>query len=89
MVYAVCMEMLSPEIEREIERRLAAGNYGSADELFREAFKVLDDAKGAAHALLEGELLRGLEGGDVEMTAADWDSIEREALDIIDSKKAG
>lgn len=81
------MESLSPEIEEEIERRLVQGNYSSIDDLFRDALKALDDAKANALALLEKELLLGLEGEDVEMTESDWDSIEQEALQLLESRK--
>ena len=81
-------EPVDEELEKEIERRLASGNYASVDDLFREALKALDDAKENTPALLERELLRGLEGDDKEMSATDWDNIEREALQILDSKKA-
>ena len=82
------MDAISPEIEREIERRIAAGSYGSADELLRQALKALDDARDTAKGMLEQELLRGFEGDDVEMTASDWESLEREAVKVLESKKA-
>ena len=81
------MDTISPEIEQEIERRLAAGPYASVNELIIDALKALDGAHRSAHELLEKELLLGLEGEDVEMTAADWDDIEKEALSALESKK--
>jgi hypothetical protein len=36
---------------------------------------------------LENELLQGLEGDDVLMTASDWDDTEREARALLDAKK--
>ena len=41
----------------------------------------------AAKDLLKKELLKGLEGEDIEMTAPDWDDIENEALKLLDAKK--
>ena len=46
------------------------------DELLSSALRALDDAHGATQDLLERELLKGLEGEDVEMNATDWDDIE-------------
>lgn len=82
------MGTISPELEREIERRLASGTYASLDELLADALRALDDAQGAAQAILENELLRGLEGDDVEMTLAEWNSIEQEARKALDSKQS-
>lgn len=82
------MDAISPEIRSEIERRIAAGSYGSADELLRHALKALDDARDTAREMLEQELLRGFEGDDVEMSASDWESLEREAVKVLESKKA-
>lgn len=50
--------------------------------------KPLDDAQKVSHALLKKELLLGLDGDDVEITAEEWDNIEREALKVLESKKA-
>ena len=82
------MDTISTEIEKELERRIVAGPYESLDELLTVALKALDDAQGTTNRLLEGELLKGLEGEDVALNAADWDDIEREALKVLESKKA-
>lgn len=74
-------------MQKEIEARLAAGPYRSVDELLREALRALDHANEAARELLERELLRGLEGPDIEMNPADWERIEQEALKIVGAKK--
>lgn len=86
--YNVAMDFVSPEIAREIERRLAAGPHVSVDALLKDALRALDAAEAVAENLLEKEILRGLQGEDAEMTAADWDEIEREALKAIEAKKA-
>lgn len=87
MAYDDRMDTVSPEIEKDIKRRLAAGPYGSVDDLLRQALTALDEAREAALEILEHELLRGFEGDDVEMTASDWDAIEREAVTALESKK--
>jgi len=66
------MAEISPEIEAEIQRRVEQGHYGSADELLRLALKALDDSADAASDWLEGELLKGLEGDDVEVGPAQF-----------------
>lgn len=86
--YNARMDTISPEIEKELERRIAAGSYESLDELLTVALKALDDTQGTTNRLLEGELLKGVEGEDVALNAADWDDIEREALKVLESKKA-
>ncbi len=82
------MDTISPEIAQELERRLAASSYNSIDALLRDALRALDDACANARTILERELLKGLEGDDVELTSEDWDTIEREALDVLKSKKS-
>ena len=81
------MDIISPEIAKEIDRRLAAGPYGSVDELLTVALRALDDATQSSLSALEQELLKGLEGKDVEMTSDDWDGIEQEAIRLLESKK--
>ena len=73
------MGILSAQLEEEIERRAAEEHWNSVDELLRAAFAALDGS-GMDRAWLEQELLKGLEGEEVEMTSEEWDSIEREAL---------
>jgi Arc/MetJ-type ribon-helix-helix transcriptional regulator len=83
------MEPISADIEKELERRLEAGPYGSVDELLRRALKALDDVRAGAREALELELLEGFEGEDVEMTPSDWDGIEREAVKVLESNHHG
>ncbi|NUM56231.1 MAG: hypothetical protein HUU46_21540 [Candidatus Hydrogenedentes bacterium] len=70
---------ISSDIEREIERWVASGEYSSPDELLRPAIRALDDSNEVAQELLESELLKGLEGDDVELTQGEWSAIRREA----------
>ena len=81
------MSMISPEIEQDLERRVAEGPYASVDDLLRRALHALDGTNEVMQAYLEEELRDGLEGDDVEMTEGDWDDIEREALEILDKKR--
>lgn len=82
------MDTISPTVQKEIEQRLAAGPYGSVDELIADALHALDNAQDAAKNLLEKELLQGLEGGDVEMKRMDWDDIETQAQIVIEAKNS-
>ncbi len=82
------MDSISADVQKEIELRLAQGRFGSVDELLRSALHALDRAQDVTQDLLERELLQGLEGDDVEMTSADWDDIENEALRVIEAKKS-
>jgi Arc/MetJ-type ribon-helix-helix transcriptional regulator len=79
------MDTISRELTNEIDRRLAAGPYTSSDELLRDALHALDKLGDTAQGLLEEVLLKGLEGGDTELTAADWDFIEAEALKVLEA----
>ena len=81
------MEQVSPELERDIENRLARGTHATLDELLRDALLALDDAGAAAEALLERELLAGLEGEDKPLTEETWNAIEKRALEAAKSKK--
>ena len=86
-MYDTVMDTISQSQQKEIEQRLAAGPFGSVDELLRNALRALDSAQEIAQDLLENELLRGLEGEDVEMTPEDWDDIENQALKVLEAKK--
>ena len=77
---------MSPELEQEIQRRLAAGPFKTKEELISRAFQALDNARAAAQEMVELELLKGLDGEDIELTSVVWDEIEREALQILEAK---
>jgi len=74
------MIKIAIEIEREIERRVASGEYSNADELLQQALLALDRDK-AMEPWLEAELLKGLEGEDVEVTPEVLNTVWTEALD--------
>lgn len=66
------MSRISADMQEEIQRRVEEGRYGSADDLLRLALKALDDSAEAAAEWLERELLKGLEGEDVEVSRAEF-----------------
>jgi antitoxin ParD1/3/4 len=77
---------ITGEMKEFIEAQLAKEGYASASEylgsLIREA------QKRQAKQALEAKLREALESGPATpMTREDWDSIEREALDRLDSEK--
>jgi antitoxin ParD1/3/4 len=60
-----------------IETEAAKEGFGSVSEYLRSVIRELQKRK--ARLELEAKLLEGLQGPSVDMTAADWDSIEQEA----------
>jgi Arc/MetJ-type ribon-helix-helix transcriptional regulator len=84
------MEIISKDFQLELQRRVSDGTYASVEQLLREALVALDDKirYQAARGKLEEELRRGLEGEDTEMTPAEWDAIEQEAMAEIQTREA-
>jgi Arc/MetJ-type ribon-helix-helix transcriptional regulator len=78
---------MSPDLQQEIQRRLAKGPFKTEDELISQALRALDHSRTAAQELIEIELLKGFEGEDVDLSVAEWESIEQEALAILEAKK--
>jgi antitoxin ParD1/3/4 len=70
---------LPDEMKVFVEDRMAHEGYASASEYVRALIR--DAQKRQARQELEAKLLEGLEGPEVEMDRADWDSIRREALE--------
>jgi antitoxin ParD1/3/4 len=64
-----------------IETQAAKEGFGSVSEYLRSVIRELQKRK--AREELEAKLLEGLQGPAVEMTRADWDSIEHEALERV------
>ena len=64
-----------------IETQAAKEGFGSVSEYLRSVMRELQKRK--AREELESKLLEGLQGPAVEMTRADWDSIEQEALERV------
>ncbi len=55
---------LAPELEQLIDEKVTRGHYGTADEVIREALRLLDKwerLQAAGLAELKGEIQRGLE----------------------------
>jgi antitoxin ParD1/3/4 len=62
-----------------VEAQVAKEGFATVSEYFRTLVREAQRRK--AKQELEAKLLEGLQGPSVEMTAEDWESIEREALD--------
>ena len=60
-----------------VDGHVAEGHYATASEYVRELIR--NDAKAKAQAKLDALLLEGLEGEDMEWTAADWNRLRRRA----------
>jgi Arc/MetJ-type ribon-helix-helix transcriptional regulator len=82
------MAPISKDLEEELTKRLESSGYHSLDALIRDALRALDNAEESSRALLERALLEGLKGDTVELTSAEWDRIEAEALARIEAKKS-
>jgi antitoxin ParD1/3/4 len=72
---------LPEEMKAFIEAQMATEGYASASEYLRALIR--DAQKRRARQDLEAKLLEGLNGPVVEMTVEDWDSIERDAEDLV------
>src|SRR5689334_17343695 len=70
---------LPDEMKAFIEAQIAEEGYASASEYFRTLIREAQKRK-ARHEL-EAKLLEGLQGPATELTAEDWGSMRREALD--------
>ncbi len=60
-----------------VDGYVAEGHYATASEYVRELIR--NDAKAKAQARLDGLLLEGLEGEDMEWTEVDWDRLRNRA----------
>jgi antitoxin ParD1/3/4 len=70
---------LPEEMKAFIEAQVAQEGYASVSEYLRTLIQEAQKRK--AKQELEAKLLEGLQGQATEMTRADWESMEREALD--------
>ncbi len=70
---------LPDEMKAFVESKIAEDGYASASEYLRALIR--EDQKQRARRELEALLLEGLQGPAVVLDRAEWDSIEREALD--------
>jgi antitoxin ParD1/3/4 len=80
MILMTTMNISLPdEMKVFVEAQMAHEGYASASEYVRALIR--DAQRRKARQELEAKLLEGLEGPEVEMDRADWDSIRREALE--------
>ncbi len=70
---------LPDEMKAFIEARVAEDGFASASEYLRTLIR--DAQKRKARKELEAKLLEGLQSPVSEMTAEDWQSMRREALE--------
>jgi len=61
-----------------VDGQVAQGRYSSTSEYVRELIRADEKRKAEAH--LEAKLLEGMNGGERELTAADWRAVRKEAL---------
>ena len=72
---------LTPELERLINSRVAAGAYNSASEVVREALRLLQK-RDETHAAKLAALRAEIEKGDAEIEAGDYRDGEQVMEDI-------
>lgn len=77
---------LPDPLKRFVDGQIATGRYGTASEYVRELIRA--DEKRKAEAELEARLLEGLNGTEVELTAAEWGDIRKEVLARVAARKA-
>ena len=70
---------LPDEMKVFVEAQMAHEGSASAGEYVRAPIR--DAQRRKSRQGLEAQLLEGLEGAEMEMDCAEWDSIRREALD--------
>src|SRR5258705_7452892 len=93
------MLKLPSELEQQVNRLVEGGAYPSAEAVLADAVKALlhqqelrriDDlleTSGIDEVRIEQLLTEAEEGGDYsEMTAQDWEDIERDALTTVNSR---
>jgi antitoxin ParD1/3/4 len=82
------MNIALPEILKEfVVTRVREGGYSSASEYVRELIRA--DQKQKALAVLEAEILKGLNSGPAEpMTAEDWKNIRSEVRQRYEQRMA-
>lgn len=81
------METFSKEFELELQRRVSDGAYPSVEELLKDALRALDHAQNQSREWLRKEILRGMDGEFVDLDDAEWDTMEQEAIEILESRR--
>jgi Arc/MetJ-type ribon-helix-helix transcriptional regulator len=92
---------LPPDLEQEVNNLVRRGEYPSTEAVLVDAVKALvrEQERQRIESLLEangidehrlGQLLQEAEdsGDYTEMTAKDWEDIEREGLAIVNARKS-
>jgi len=92
---------IPPELEQHINSLVLRGEYPNAEAVLVDAVKALvrEKERGRIESLLEANgiderrleqlLQEGVDSGDyTEMTAQDWEDIEREGLAILNARKS-
>lgn len=78
---------LPPELERQVAELVGQGAYPSADAVIVQALEAMlgqrSDDRRIESLLQEAED----SGGHTEMTAQDWENIERDGLAIVNSRR--
>jgi antitoxin ParD1/3/4 len=69
---------LPDPLKQFVDGQIAQGRYSSVSEYMRELIRA--DEKRKVEDQLEGLLLEGLQGEEVEFARADWQAIRQEAL---------
>ncbi len=77
---------LPDPLKQFVDGQVAQGRYSSTSEYMRELIRA--DEKLKAEEQLEAKLLEGLNSPESEFNAADWKEIRKEALILIESRKA-
>jgi antitoxin ParD1/3/4 len=81
------MNISLPEpLKQFVDGQIAQGRYSSTSEYMRELIRA--DEKLKAEEQLEAKLLEGLNSPESEFNNSDWKEIRKEALAILESRKA-
>ncbi len=77
---------LPDPLKQFVDKQVAQGRYSSTSEYMRELIRA--DEKLKAEEQLEAKLLEGLHSPDSEFSGEDWKEIRKEALMLLESRKA-
>ncbi len=77
---------LPDPLKQFVDGQVAQGGYSSTSEYVSELIRA--DEKLKSEELLETKLLEGLNSPESELAETDWKEIRKEALILIESRKA-
>lgn len=80
-MYTQDMQELSKQTLSDLVERAQSKGYPSPDDLVRAALQALDEAESSEKERLERDLLAAMETEEIELTAAEWANIRRDASD--------